>query len=217
MHIAAILLAAGSSRRFGDRNKLLAEIDGERLIVRAVRALMESRIDTAIAVTPGGDPEAADAIAGEIAEAAATRWPGVERARPLPLVLVENPEPSRGIGSSIACGVRALAARSDGAMIVPGDMPGLDGPMLDRLIDAFEASGGRAVVHAASADGEQRNPVIWPRRLFGALATLDGDTGGKPLIGRERMIDPGRVVAVAFVDERRLDDVDRPDDLARWR
>lgn len=201
MAVTAVLLAAGASTRFGAGNKLLAEIGGEAVVARVARALLRSQVGSIIVVTP---PDRS-----AIAAALATVEDGGR------LSLIANPDPSRGIASSIATGICAVDATSAGAMIVPGDMPNLAGADFDRLLAAFVAEGGDALIHAATAAGRQRNPVVWPRRLFGALAALHGDVGGKPLIAGERAVRPDRVVAVAFADEASLRDVDRPEDLAR--
>ena len=201
MTVTAVLLAAGASTRFGLRNKLLAEVGGEALVARVARALLRSRAAKILVVTPPDGSPISTALGA---------LPFGSR-----IALIANPDPVRGIASSIATGVRSVDAASDGVMIVPGDMPDLDCGHFDRLLAAFDVKGGDALVYAATADGRQRNPVVWPRRLFGALAALQGDIGGKPLIAAERDMRPDRVVAVTFDDEAVFRDVDRPEDLAR--
>lgn len=201
--VTAVLLAAGASTRFGPGNKLLAEVGGEALVVRVARALLRSMVGAVVVVTPPDLRPIAAALDASLPDAAHR------------LSLVANPDPSRGIASSIVTGIRAVDAAAAGAMIVPGDMPNLDGAHCDRLLAAFAAAGGDSVIYAETAAGQQRNPVVWPRRLFGALAALQGDTGGKPLIAAERALRPDRVVAVTFDDAGIFRDVDRPEDLAR--
>lgn len=209
MDIAAVMLAAGESRRFGSSNKLLARVGGEPIIARLARALDRSLVTAIIVVTPPEQQSGAREIATALAPL------GLRTTR-----LVENVAPARGMGSSIAAGVRALSTRHHGALIVPGDMPALNPAVIDRLIPVFIAAGGEAVVHAADRDGRQRNPVIWPRRLFPALAALDGETGGKPIIAAERAAGQAdaaaRVIAVPFDDDTLFCDIDTVADLARW-
>lgn len=203
--VAAVLLAAGASTRFGPENKLLAEISGEPLIARLVAVVLASRIGEIVVVTPA-DPSA---IATALARAV--------NLDPNRLRIVANSDPSRGIASSIVMGIEAVSAGASGAMIVPADMPGLTVAACNALISAFAASGHAAVVHAATGEQRQRNPVIWPRRLFEKLLALSGDTGGKPLIAEERASRPASVIAVAFDRAELFLDVDVPADLARWR
>lgn len=199
--ITAIVLAAGRSRRFGAANKLVAQVGGLPLVTRVADALLQSRVSDIVVVTA---PDASD-VKKVLAACAGPR-----------LRFTVNPSPQRGIGSSIASGVGALEATSAGAMIVPGDLPGLTTSMIDTLIAAFDTADGHAVVCAATADGQQRNPVIWPRRLFGALAALDGDTGGKALIAQDRRTRGAAVVLVPFDSARVFHDIDRAEDVSDW-
>jgi molybdenum cofactor cytidylyltransferase len=143
----------------------------------------------------------------------------VARAAPR-IDVVENLDFARGMGSSLATGIRHLVAESeaaarplDGALVVPGDLVRITAAEVEAVLAAFEAAGGRAIVHAATADGGQRHPVVWPERFLAALAALDGEAGGKALMDAERRRGPGAVVAVALCDDR-LADVDTPRDLA---
>jgi molybdenum cofactor cytidylyltransferase len=103
--IAAILLAAGNSRRFGAANKLLAQIDGQPLI-RRVAEEIALRADVRVVVVTGYDRHS------------------IERAlSDLPLHFAHNVHWPTGMGSSIAVGIGALPPKIEGVMIVPGDMP----------------------------------------------------------------------------------------------
>lgn len=203
--IAAVLLAAGASRRFGCENKLLADIAGEPLVARVADVLLASSLGEVVVVTPADPTAIAAALEHQLSR---------DRSR---LRLVSNADASRGIASSIVTGIGALPTAASGAMIVPADMPGLTVAACNTLISAFAVSGYDGLVHAATRDHRQRNPVIWPRRLFGQLLALRGDTGGKPLIVAERAARPAKVIAVPFDAADLFLDVDVPADLARWR
>ncbi len=98
----------------------------------------------------------------------------------------------------------------DGALIVPGDMPLLPASLIDALIYAFEAGGQGRIVAPVTSEGEQRNPVLWPRRYFTELYRLDGDRGGKALLERHA----ADVDVLVVEDADVLRDVDTPADLA---
>ena len=124
---------------------------------------------------------------------------------------VANPDWDEGIGGSIAAGVRALSDVPEGVFIVPGDLPNLTAGMFCRLGAAFAERDGPCVVVPVTAEGAQRNPVLWPRWLFPKLAALSGPKGGKSLLdtlGEAR-------VDVAFDDESLFADIDTADDYAR--
>ena len=168
MKIQAVLLAAGSSRRFGADNKLLAPIGAIPLVVRVATMLSRCRVDRIVVVT-GHDADRVRAALGH-----------------LPLVrFVHNPRHLDGIGRSISVAAGAVSQDIDGALVVQGDMPSLPAMLVDAVIARFEAMCGERVAYPALPDGRQCNPVLWPRRLFASLAALDGDAGGKSLIQAE--------------------------------
>lgn len=210
LDISAVLLAAGASRRFGAAQKLLASLGGVPVVERVARALDASSIARVVAVTRPGDREIREVLegfeGGEARQAASHVLPVWQ--------IVENPDPDRGMGSSIAIGVTALPPHADGVMIVPGDMAGLDTAAIERLVAVYAAAGGGCIVHAANAEGEQSPPVIWPQRFLPRLAALRGDIGGKPMIVAERSTRPHSVIAVRFDDPQNLIDIDRPADLS---
>jgi molybdenum cofactor cytidylyltransferase len=83
----------------------------------------------------------------------------------------------RGMGSSIAAGVMALGSQVLGTFIVPGDMPFLTSALLTNLMTTFNENRGASIVYPTTLAGEQRNPVLWPRRFFPLLASLNGPEG----------------------------------------
>jgi molybdenum cofactor cytidylyltransferase len=193
MSVAAIVLAAGLSRRFGEQDKLLAKIDGEPLIRRAARLALRSRCERVHLVTRAGAHELEAALLG------------------LPVVCCANPDFTSGIGSTIAVGIASLPSDVAGALILPADMPWMDAALLDRLIASFETTGATAVTYPVTTTGEQRNPVIWPRSFFPALRELTTDSGAKGLIPST----PGRRIEVEVAREEVFRDVDEPGDLPR--
>lgn len=193
--IAAIILAAGSSRRFGADNKLLAEVDGRPLVAGVIAAAEAAGLAPILVVT---GHEAERIVA---ATAAAGRR------------FVHNPRHGEGIGTSIAAGIAALGADVEGALVAQGDMPAVTADLVHRLLGPFVAGGCERIVHPVLADGRQGNPVIWPRRLFASLMTLTGDRGGKRLIEAE-----GEAAArIAVAGDGAMADIDTQDELAAYR
>lgn len=193
MKIAAIILAAGRSRRFERGDKLTADAAGVPLLRRTAMAVT-TVADATIVVSGPDDHERRAALDG------------------LDMRHVLNPAPDRGQGRSIAVAVGQLATEYDGAMIVPGDMAALEAPLLWALRDTFVARHGERIV-GLSVDGEVRPPVLWPRRLFAALRALDGEAGGKGLVQRHG--DETDLIAVTPEQVWQLDDVDTAADLDR--
>ena len=194
MSVAAVLLAAGRALRFSGGAKLLADIDGIPLIAHMARQLAASRARPIVAVVRPDAEDIVRALDG------------------LGVVLAVSADPEWRMGRSIGAGVAALGGDPDGAMIVPGDMPRLNAEVLDRLIAEFEREGGSRIVYPTLPDGSQRNPVVWPRRLFARLEALDTTNGGKALL--EELV--AEAVAVPFVDAAPFTDIDTREDLARY-
>lgn len=164
IQVAAVLLAAGSSERFGRENKLLAEIGGEPLLRRVARAVIAAGLSDVVVVT--GHQQ--DCCRGAL-EGLAVRF-------------VHNSAWPHGMGTTIAAGIDALHPDCKGAFIVPADMPNLTSTLFARLWAAFDASGGSDVVFPVTSAGEQRNPVLWPQAYFPDLRSLSGATGAKSLL-----------------------------------
>jgi molybdenum cofactor cytidylyltransferase len=164
-NIAAVILAAGRSTRMGGPNKLLAEIGGKSLVRIVTEQALASRAASVIVVT---GHQAAD----------------VEKAlRGLKVDFVYNPDFVDGLASSVKAGIAAVPAKADGAIVCLGDMPLIDAHLIDRLIDAFQPDRGGLIVLPVS-DGRRGNPVLWSRRFFKELMTLDGDIGARHLIAK---------------------------------
>ncbi len=190
--IAALVLAAGQSRRMGATNKLTALVDGKPMVAHAVDAALASSASTVVVVTGH--------------QAAEVRASLGDR----PVALVNNSEFAEGLSASLKVGVAALPDGIDGAVVCLGDMPRVTAADLDRLIGAFNPLEGRAIV-VPTWNGKRGNPVLWDRRFFAAMQDLSGDVGAKHLIGENE-----EVVAEVPMDRAGvLLDVDTPDALAR--
>jgi molybdenum cofactor cytidylyltransferase len=186
MRVTAILLAAGSSRRFG-RQKLLAPYRGRPLYEFALDALRSSpEIGTTIVVVPPGF-------------AAPPERP---RCR-----FVINPEHEEGLGSSLRAGVRAAPEDADAYLIALADMPGITPKLIAALIACYRAAGKQIVVPVH--DGRRGHPVMMSRGLREALLAIRGDVGAREIIRAH----PEMVGEFATADAAVVFDVDVPGDL----
>jgi molybdenum cofactor cytidylyltransferase len=191
--VVGVLLAAGTSSRFGESNKLLADLDGAPVVVHAARSLCDAGLESVVVVLG----HEADRVRAALADRDVT--------------FVENPDYADGQSTSVRAGVAAAAdADADAAVFLPGDMPFVDPATVDRLVAAYRA--GLAPALAAAHDGRRGNPVLFDSSRFGALSAVDGDTGGRSvLLGTEG------AVLLAVDDEGVLVDIDTTGDLAEWR
>lgn len=188
--VDAVLLAAGRGQRMGGPNKLLARFGGQPLVCRVAAMLAASRVRSTVAVVGHQADRVAAALGGRNAS------------------IVENPDYASGLASSLKSGVSALPPDATGALVALGDMPGVHSDDIDRMIDAFARAGGAAIVRATHA-GKRGNPVILPRRLFAAVARLEGDTGARHIVETSEM-----PVIEVEIGEAASIDVDTPEALA---
>ncbi len=189
--VAAIVLGAGRSSRMGGPNKLLAEIAGRPLIRIVAEQALASQARPVIVVTGHQRERVEAALAG------------------LPVRLVHNPDFAEGLGTSLKAGIAALPADVDGVIVCLGDMPQVDAGLIDRLIGALDPDKG-ALVAVPTIDGKRGNPVVWSRRFFPDLMTVEGDVGARYLIGRYAEA----VAEVPVSGAAALTDVDTPEALA---
>ena len=188
--VAALILAAGRSRRMGGPNKLIATFNGTPLVRRVAEAALASRAHPVIVVTGHMRGEVEAALAG------------------LDLRFVHNPDFAEGLSASLGTGVAAVPEGSAGALVTLADMPGITAAVLDALIAAFDPREGRAII-VPTAAGKRGNPVLWGRAFFPELMRLTGDTGARHLIEAHadavHWLEVGEAIAV---------DVDTPQALA---
>jgi molybdenum cofactor cytidylyltransferase len=179
--IAAIVLAAGQSTRFGTRNKLLAAMpDGRPMIVHTVANTMASMAWPVIVVT-GHEAEAVERTLTGLR-------PGFVRAA----------DYSEGLSASLRAGVGAVPAAAEAVLIVLGDMPFVTAPVIDALCAAYLGRPGSDVVVPVHG-GVRGNPRIWGRRHFAALRALTGDAGARGL-AREVVEVPAPEMVLRDVD-----------------
>jgi len=164
-HVSAVVLAAGRSTRMGGPNKLLAELNGKKLVRIVTEQALASKARDVIVVT------------GHQAELVEKALEGLK------VTFIRNPDFAGGLASSVKAGISAVPAHADAAVICLGDMPMISAGLIDHLIEAFAPDRGNLIAVPVS-DGRRGNPVLWSRRFFNELMTLDGDIGARHLIAR---------------------------------
>jgi CTP:molybdopterin cytidylyltransferase MocA/SAM-dependent methyltransferase len=165
VRVAGLVLAAGAATRFGSP-KVLARLEGRAVLEHVLTAARSSGLDPIVVVL--GD--AADAIEAQVS------WAGERRVR--------NPDPGRGLSSSVAIGLEAIGAIDppvDGAVILLGDQP-LTRPDVIRALVSAPQDSGRPVVVPRYADGGGANPILVRREAFALVGGATGDRGLGPLL-----------------------------------
>ncbi len=185
--VTAIVLAAGAGSRFGG-DKLLATLEGRPILQHVLDRLAEAGLAEVVVVT--GDD--ADQVERAII------WRSERRVR--------NPDPGRGLSSSLQIGIGALGDEVQAALIVLGDQPRLSVETVTTLL-ASPPTADRPIVVPVYPDDGGRNPILLGRAAFDLAATASGDRGLGPLLAA----DPGLVREVSVTGDN--PDVDTRADL----
>jgi molybdenum cofactor cytidylyltransferase len=193
--IAAVLLAAGASRRMGGPNKLLARIGSGAPMIRATAEnLVEAGVQPITVVTGRDAHEIEQALSG------------------LDVRFVHNADQASGLASSLRVGVSAVPEGAEGVLVALGDMPLVGARVVRRLAAGFNPPEGRLIcvpVH----QGRRGNPVLFARRFLPELMALAGDEGARSLLDRHAE----HVAEIEVGSTTIFADFDTPESLAALR
>ncbi|WP_457980271.1 nucleotidyltransferase family protein [Ectopseudomonas composti] len=184
--IAALVLAAGYSRRFGaDKRRL--ELDDGRSLLAASLALPCSILEEVWLVLRPDETVTALGL-------------------PANIRLVQHPATEQGMGHSLAAGAERLLAesRADAVAIFLADMPHIRRDTLETLLAYASADN----IVLPSYQGKRGHPVLFGRDFWPQLAALSGDAGAKPVLQQN----PEAMRIVELDDPGILQDVDTQQD-----
>ncbi|MET0998946.1 MAG: nucleotidyltransferase family protein [Marmoricola sp.] len=152
MTVAAVVLAAGSSRRLGQPKQVLA-LDGVTILDVTLSVARDSACDPVVVVLGG----AADQVRAEVS------LDGVQ--------VVENDEFGDGCATSIRTALSALPDETAGIVLLLGDQPRVQVETIQEL----EATARGHAVGVCEYDDGLGHPLWFDRRMFGALESMHGD------------------------------------------
>ena len=187
--VAAVILAAGGSARFGSP-KQLARWRGKTFIEQAVDTALASSARPVVVVL-GAEVERCRAALAD-----------------RPVEVVVNETWMQGQSTSMQAGLAALPANIGGAVFFLVDLPGVAADLIDRLLQRHRET--LAPLVWPEFEGRRGNPILFDRSLFLELRQVRGDTGGKPVLLRYK----DRAERVVVSDKSILQDFDRPEGLA---
>jgi molybdenum cofactor cytidylyltransferase len=209
MQVHAILLAAGSSRRFG-ADKLRAPYRGRPLFEHALKALTSCpRIaGTVVVVSPGFSlsPSPPAGPPGGPADSA----PAMTELPPR-CTMVVNPGHEEGMGSSLRAGVAATPADAEAFLFALADMPAVTPRLVAAMVDFAGSSPAAAVV--PTFEGRRGHPVLIKASLRKRLLEVRGDVGTRGILAQH----PDQVALFETGDPAVVFDVDTPADLGGAR
>ena len=190
--VAAVILAAGESRRMGQPKLLLPWRDG--CVLDAVLSQVAAApFDDAVLV--------AGAYRARVEEIASGH--GIR--------CVYNPDYAAGQSTSLIAGLNALPADT-AAMFILADQPGLDAELLRRLVEAYQQSNA-PILQPRTSQGRSGHPVLFAPSLFAELRALSGDVGGRPVLQAHK----NEIQYLLTEDDGIWQDLDTPEDYRRLR
>jgi molybdenum cofactor cytidylyltransferase len=158
----AVVLAAGAGARFGGA-KLLAPLEGRPVLQHVLDRLAAAGLRDVVVVLGDDAPRVETAI----------DWRSERRVR--------NPDPGRGLSSSLQTGLAAVPEDATAVLIVLGDQPRLSAAALSAVLSAA-VDPDRPIVAPVYARDPGRNPVLVRRSAFGLVARATGDRGLGPIL-----------------------------------
>ncbi len=168
--IKKILLAAGSSKRFGDINKLTEQFKGKYLIQHIRDTLLNVFNPCELLVILGHDSKIIrDLVDNKDIE------------------IINNKKYKNGIGTSISLGMKHIDTNIKGVMIIPADMPLILAEDLIKLEKKFIAHNCKKVV-LPKYKCTIGNPVILPKSYFATLKNLKEDFGARSKIKKNHIV-----------------------------
>ncbi len=188
--IAAVILAAGESRRMG-QPKMLLPFGRSTVLETVIANVLASPAEMTVVVL------------------------GAHRSRLIPLVrrypveIVVNPEPARGMLSSVQAGLRALPRAPGAVFIMPGDHPAVPAAVFSALAEARARSGRGLIVPVHQGRGG--HPLLIDLRYRAGIGRLNSEIGLRGLLA----LHPGDVLRLETDAAGVLFDLDRPEDYRR--
>lgn len=189
--IAAIILAAGGSKRFGSPKQLL-DWEGETLINRVTNMALAIPLDPVIVVL-GSDYEK---IKKNI----------INKKK---LIIVKNNEWAVGQSTSLIAGIREIETDNIPFVVLLCDQPQITVNNVQGVINIFQESNSEIVV--TKIEGKVIPPVIFSPICISRIMELTGDRGARAII------ESFRYKAFIETDERLLMDIDTPGDFIKLK
>ena len=191
--IGAIVLAAGSSRRFGGDKRKATLPNGKMVIQQSVETALTCFDQVTLALRYG-DNALAEELSNLINDPK--------------LNIFQAPDSALGMGHSLANTIRQVN-NWDGVFIFLADMPHLQQATINHLKETFTVNQTNNPIIAPTHKGQVGHPVGFAASYFNELAVLTGDKGAKPVMNANT----SKVIEVTVDDPGVLKDVDTPEDL----
>ncbi len=191
MKIGAIILAAGSSRRFGEDKRKSLLGSGKSILATTIGNTVDFFADIMV-VLRFGDLEYARALEGEFST----------------ITCYCAPDSAQGMAHSLANAI-ARSSNWDAAAIFLGDMPYLQTETIGLLLETYGNAAASEPIIVPVHEGSPGHPVIFSRRFFPEITRLKGDAGARSVVQAHIR----QVIEVPTEDSGIERDIDRPEEI----
>ncbi|MGB9680535.1 MAG: DVU_1551 family NTP transferase [Thermoanaerobacteraceae bacterium] len=186
-NIGAIILAAGQSSRMG-KNKALLPINNKTFIEEEINLFHDFGIDKIVVVTGYNTEEIHRVISSE------------------QVMEIHNPDPSRGMFSSVCLGVKHIASMCDAFFVLPVDIPLIRNCTLKLVLETWLNDRSRIII--PTFENQRGHPPLFPSSVAEKLLSWDGKNGLQGFLENYKT----HIVEVFTPNEYMLLDVDTPQD-----
>jgi len=188
-----IILAAGSSRRFGE--------DKRNLLLTSGRTMLEESIHNAAACLPDllvvlrhGERVYAEQLEEKVGNASVRYYLA--------------PDSALGMAHSLANGIQQVR-EWQAALVILGDLPFILASTYKAIVAQYRQSAGDQPILIPRYEGKRGHPVLFDRVYFEEIGKLQGDIGARSIVDAHR----DRVIEIDVEDAGILRDIDLPGDL----
>ena len=192
--IGGIILAAGSSRRFGQDKRKSTMPSGQGMLEESIHKAA-SVIDAVLVVLRFGDREFVKQLETKIDNANVT--------------YLCAPDSAKGMAHSLANAIHQVK-HWRAAIVFLGDMPFVQAETVESILAEFEFRRSTNPIVLPVKDGENGHPVMFSNVYFEEIEQLTGDKGARSVIENH----PESVFTINVLDPGVVRDIDRPEDLA---
>lgn len=186
--VAGIILAAGSSSRFGKPKQTLTW-KGRPFVNQVVSTAKTAGLTPLILVVGANHEQISKLVSDEVTQ------------------VVYNPEWESGQSTSVKAGLSRLDPSVGGVVFLLVDQPQIPETLIRALVELHAST--LFPIIAPIVDGQRANPVLFDRDTFPGFLSIDGDQGGRALFSQYP------VRWLEWLDESILLDVDSPGDYQR--
>ncbi len=193
--IAALVLAAGQSKRMGRENKLLLPYEQGTVLSHVLGQINQAGIGDIYVIT-GHEKDLVE-----------------QEVRKNNGIAVYNDLYEEGLSTSVKAGIAALPKDTDAVMIILGDMPNISADILRKIMAAYNVAQAQSII-IPTHNGKRGNPILWDADFFGDFERLEGDMGAKILLNDypEYITELETLSDAIFLD---IDTIEAYDDLKK--